>query len=238
MTAKTKRDADGQAAMAHAALAWAQETLGRAFKNPALLIEALTHPSRPGVNYQRLEFLGDRVLGLIIAARLYERFPQDSEGKLHRRLMEMVRAETCAKVAQEINVARYIRFDGGKQGGVLRTPKVLADVCEALIGALYRDGGMAAARQFVEKHWAAFMLEPKAAAKSPKSALQEWANKRGLPVPDYILIERRGPQHAPEFDVEVCVKGLPSARGVGRTKQLAEQDAAAQVLASLGVEHD
>lgn len=211
---------------------WAEAALGRTFRRPELLVEALTHTSAAGQSYQRLEFLGDRVLGLVMAALLFERFPGDSEGKLARRLNDLVRRETCASVARALGLATWVRLDRtAANAGVQHSDTVLGDACEALIGALYRDGGMAAARSFILRHWTPLIDRPEAARKDAKSALQEWAQGRGLPLPVYTVLQRTGPDHAPAFQVAVEVRGLALEVAEGATKQDGQMRAAAALLA-------
>ncbi|MGK2285823.1 ribonuclease III [Pedomonas sp. V897] len=213
---------------------WAEQKLGRRFRNAELLVEALTHTSLPGRNYQRLEFLGDRVLGLIIATWLYERHPNESEGKLNRRFVELVRGQTCARIARDLGVARHIRLERtAREQGVNETVNVLGDVCEALIGALYLDGGMAAARKFVRSAWEPLLTGAATVEKDPKSALQEWAQGRGLPLPAYAIVGRSGPHHAPQFTVEVTVRTLDPVQATGKSRQEAEKQAAAALLAKV-----
>ncbi|MEX6724223.1 ribonuclease III [Parapedomonas caeni] len=217
-----------------AALDWAEQALGRRFKTPALLEEALTHTSLPGPSYQRLEFLGDRVLGLIIADWLFERFPRESEGRLNRRFVELVRGETCASVARAIGASAHVRLERtAREQRVHETLNVLGDVCEALIGALYLDGGMTAARKFVHAAWTPLLEGAHTVSKDPKSALQEWAQGRGLPIPTYQIISRYGPHHAPEFTIEVNVRGQAPVQATGASKQEAEKRAATALLETL-----
>lgn len=213
----------------------AQAVLGHRFSDPGLLQAALTHPSVAGpVNYQRLEFLGDRVLGLVIAAWLYESFPQEPEGKLNRRFSALVRREALAEVAGETGLDGLIRLEAGAESeGARKLPAVLADVCEAVIGALYLDAGLAAAEAFVTAHWAARLKAGPAVYKDAKTTLQEWAQGRRLPLPAYRVAERRGPDHSPEFVVAVSVEGVGEAQAAGTSKRLAEQAAAAAMLERL-----
>lgn len=215
-------------------VAWASSALGHQFQDPRLLAIALSHPSAPGASYQRLEFLGDRVLGCVIADWLYHHFPAESEGQLARRSADLVRTETCAAVARGIGAHTQVRMAAGAAlSGVQHLDNVLADVCEALIGALYLDGGLEAARRFIRTGWASFVDAHAAAPSHPKSALQEWAQARGLPIPGYTLVERSGPDHAPLFTVEVALKGRPPLRASGASKQEAERAAALACLATL-----
>lgn len=216
-----------------------EDLLGHRFARPDLLIEALTHGSVEGRakrDYQRLEFLGDRVLGLIVAGDLLARHPEADAGGLARRLNELVREETLAGVAQAIGLGRHLRLSKSEdeQGGRAK-PAILADVCEALIGALYLDGGLEAAENFVRRHWAAQAATLAASApKDPKSALQEYAQARGKKPPTYSVIEASGPDHSPRFLVEARVPGFAPARGEGGSKRAAEIAAAKALLDAIG----
>jgi ribonuclease III len=214
--------------------------LGHKFQDAALLRCALTHasatrgPGGPPISYERLEFLGDRVLGLIIAKLLFQRFPQEAEGDLARRLAALVRKETLADVAGELALGRYIDFGPGEQeGGGAENPSVLADACEAVIGALYLDGGLTAAERFVVPYWTPYLEAEHVPPQDAKTALQEWAQGRALPLPSYHEIAREGPPHEPLFTVEVRVEGQPPATARGRSKRTAEQAAAECLLAQL-----
>lgn len=206
--------------------------LGHRFRAPSLLIEALTHPSTgAGVNYQRLEFLGDRVLGLVIADMLYSRYPTLKEGSLARRLADLVRREALAAVAERIAlVPHIIMAKSAEEDGGRAKPAILADVCEAVIGALYRDGGLEAARGFIEKAWVPLLNNAACGGRDAKSALQEWAQGAGLPTPTYREIGRVGPDHAPSFTVEVEVRGHKPEAGTGPSKRAAEMLAAEALL--------
>jgi ribonuclease-3 len=210
---------------------WAAEALGHRFGDPALLKRALTHASASSVNYERLEFLGDRVLGVVIASWLYTAFAAEEEGKLARRFADIVSRETCADAARRIGVQAHIVLGRQARGdGAHGSDNVLGDVCEALIGALYVDGGMAAADAFVRRTWAPYMGRDDRAPKHPKSRLQEWANGKGLPTPAYEIVARTGPQHAPCFRVRVSVRGHDPIEAEGSNKQEAETAAAEAML--------
>lgn len=209
------------------------------FKKPELLDEALTHVSAPqanGQSYQRLEFLGDRVLGLAIAEILFKTFPSAPEGELSRRLAELVRRESCAEIAISWDVGPYLKLGAGEaHSGERRNPTILADVCEAIIGAVFLDGGYEAARSLVERSFKALLEAPRRPLRDPKSALQEWAQGRGLPPPTYTVAEQTGPDHAPKFRVMVKVKGAETEFGHGTSKRIAEQAAARSLLLREGV---
>lgn len=210
---------------------WAADTLGHRFADPRLLTRALTHSSAGKPDYERLEFLGDRVLGFIIAGWLYADLADEAEGKLSRRFAELVSRETCAEVAREIGAAPHIVLGAQARGDrAHQSDNVLGDVVEAMIGALYLDGGMPAADAFVRRAWAPHMALDERAPKHPKSALQEWANARGLRSPEYVVIDRSGPQHAPVFRVQVTVRGQQPVEAEGSNKQEAETAAAQAML--------
>ncbi len=223
-----------------ASLAELQATLGYSFADPALLEQALTHVSAakagPAKSYQRLEFLGDRVLGLAVADLIYAAFPEASEGDLSRRLSERVRRESCAEVALAWDLGPHLRLGSGEnQSGGRRNTTILADVAEAVIGAVFLDGGFAAAKALVGRAFADALAAPRRSLRDPKSALQEWAQGRGLPTPHYETIEQIGPDHAPQFRILVKVEGLETGSGLGPSKRIAEQEAARRVLFREGV---
>jgi ribonuclease-3 len=214
--------------------------IGHHFKNADLLTAALTHVSAQGAakheTYQRLEFLGDRVLGLVISEMLFEAFPQAEEGELSRRLAELVRKESCAEVALEWSVQPYLRLgESERQCGTTKTA-ILGDVCESIIGAVFLDAGYEKAREVVVQAFDARMRSPRRPLRDPKTALQEWAQSRGLPTPVYRELARRGPDHAPEFTVGVELPGFQLAEAKGCAKRLAEQAAAATFLAREGID--
>ncbi|MBN9010400.1 MAG: ribonuclease III [Rhizobiales bacterium] len=219
-----------------AALAALEARIGYAFRDRGILRLALTHSSLSAsrsadANNERLEFLGDRVLGLIIAEMLMGAIPEALEGELSRRLAFLVRWETCAAVAADAGIGAALRYGAGTGSA---TALMLSDACEALIGALYRDGGLEAARAFVGRYWQD-RLATSLGSRDAKSALQEWAQGRGLAVPRYEIIERSGPQHQLHFVVEARIDGFDPARGKGRTRREAEQDAATAVLMRQGL---
>ncbi len=195
---------------------------------------ALTHGSFGGDTYERLEFLGDRVLGLIIAAWLYERYPSEPEGKMSRRYNALVTRETCAEVGRAIDLPRHIRL--GKQARedhAIFSDNVVGDVVEALIGALFLDAGIDCAQRFVRRHWAPFLEDQKRAPMHPKSALQEVAAARNLGVPAYETVSRVGPHHAPRFRIKVTLGNHGEAEAEGDSKQEAEKEAAMILLEKL-----
>jgi ribonuclease III len=220
--------------------------LGHAFNRPDLLQEALTHRSAvQGRGYQgrvgthasneRLEFIGDRVLGLTMAEWLAERFPREQEGELGRRLAHLVSQPVLAGVADAVGLAAALSVSPGEaRAGVAKRATVLADALEAALGALYLDGGLNVARDFVRRAWHDAMIEQTDPPKDAKTALQEWAQKRGKDLPAYEVTGRSGPPPAPEFTVTVTA-GAFEAIGAAGSKRAAEQRAAEALLAQLPV---
>jgi len=215
------------------------QRLGYDFADPALLRLALTHPSvqSPGQgDYQRLEFLGDRVLGLVVAESLYTTCPQDSEGALARRYNELVHRETCAQVARELGLGSDLRMsDAEAASGGAQKAAILADVCESVIGAVFLDGGYEAARALIYRLWGKRLSAPGPVPIDPKTALQEWAQGMKRPLPEYNEVARAGPDHAPEFTIEARVEGYPPAQGTGASKRAAQEAAATKILVREGV---
>ncbi|MEQ8697141.1 MAG: ribonuclease III [Bauldia litoralis] len=212
-------------------------SLGHAFSRPELLEEALTHPSatagegRGKRNFERLEFLGDRVLGLVVSTLLLQRYADEKVGALARRHTALVRSETLTRVAQAMGLGEHIIMAQSEEdSGGRDNPQTLADCCEAVIGAIYMDGGLEAATRMIQGHWAAIIDEVVQPPKDPKTALQEWAQSRGLPLPVYSTLERTGPDHDPMFEIQCELRGLPRVKAKGRSKRAAEQGAAQRLL--------
>lgn len=213
---------------------WLAAALGHEPGELTLYTRALTHPSQSDDNYQRLEFLGDRVLGLVAANWLYASFPGEAEGVLSRRFNALVARATCAEIGREIGVARHLRL--GKQAredGAIESDNVLGDAVEALIGALYLDAGMMVAEAFIRRAWAPRVDIADHAPRHPKSALQEWAAANGCNPPIYAIARRSGPHHSPRFIVTVEIPGRAGAEAEGSSKQEAETAAAAALLEKL-----
>jgi ribonuclease-3 len=218
------------------------DRIGYRFADEALLERALTHisalsgKSRSG-SYQRLEFLGDRVLGLVISEMLFRAYPKADEGELSKRLADLVRKETCADVARAMNLGDSIRLGSSESNaGGRRRSAILSDVCESLIGAVFLDGGYSSATELIEKFWDERMRALERPPRDAKTTLQEWAQGRGLPTPTYREVQRTGPHHNPEFRVTVELPGREQAEGIGRSKRAAEQAAAAAMLVREGVD--
>jgi ribonuclease-3 len=222
-----------------------EDRIGYRFKDGDLLDCALTHISALRgshdrmASYQRLEFLGDHVLGLVVSDMLFRNFPTANEGELSRRLADLVRKETCAEIARKLDLGAVIRLGSSEAGSGGRSrDAILADVCESLIGAIFLDGGYAAVAPLVEKLWDERMRTPVRPLRDPKTTLQEWAQGRGLPTPTYREIGRSGPHHNPEFRIAVELPKLAPAEGIGRSKRAAEQAAAQALLQREGVAVD
>ena len=222
--------------------AQAEQILGHRFAQPGLLKEALTHrsamhgqrgvPKGTGSN-ERLEFIGDRVLGLLVAEWLGERFPGEQEGALGRRLALLVSQPVLADIAEQAGLNAVLTVAPGEsRAGVRKRATVLADAMEAVIGALYLDGGLEAARLFVRRSFAPAMDGQPQPPKDAKTALQEWAQGRGLPLPNYVMVSRDGPPHAPDFTISVTVAGQ-TATGRAGNKRAAEMAAAEDLIGKL-----
>lgn len=214
--------------------------LGHRFKDQELLNEALTHTSiskglsrqkKDRKDLERLEFLGDRVLGLIISEKLFTRFDKEEAGTLSQRFHAQVQRETLAEVAIELNLSKFIQVSAElRQNSDALKPSILEDCVEALIAALYLDGGMKAAKSFVKKNWWSRIEAKGASQKDPKSALQEWAAKFNKPLPVYEVVKRTGPDHSPEFTIEVRVEGCKPMHAKSTSKRSAEKLAAENML--------
>jgi ribonuclease III len=227
---------------AKAATAELEARIGYKFADPTLLATAFTHVSalklvrKRSESYQRLEFLGDHVLGLVVSDMLYRAFPNADEGELSKRLAELVRKESCADVAKSLGLTEDIKLGAVGAGAGARLRKsVLGDICEAVIGAIYLDGGHAAASEFVARNWTERMKKPRRPLRDPKTVLQEWAQGKGLPTPVYREVERTGPHHDPQFRVAVDLPGLAPAEGIGGSKRAAEKVAASVMIEREGV---
>jgi ribonuclease-3 len=213
----------------------AEKSLAYSFQDRSLLTQALTHRSveaAGGVDYERLEFLGDRVLGLAIAELLIGIYGEASEGELARRFNRLVKGETCAEVGRKIGLGQHLILSDSEAGsGGRDKDTILADAVEALLGAVFEEAGFEKARDVVLTLWKERIAVAPQVAPDPKSALQEWAQGRGLELPLYIEISRSGPDHAPQFVAEVRIAGRKPAQGEGTSKRAAEQAAAQALLA-------
>jgi ribonuclease-3 len=214
--------------------AWLEATLGHKPVDKGLFERALTHASHNEGNYERLEFLGDRVLGMVIAQALYQRYPKEPEGNLSKRYNALVDRDTCADIGRELGVPALIRL--GKQAredGASQSENVVGDVVEALIGALLLDGDPNAAERFILATWEPYLTSQRRAPQHPKSALQELAAAKGTKPPAYEVVARTGAHHAPKFTIRVTVAKLGEATAEGLSKQEAETAAAAALLSQL-----
>jgi ribonuclease-3 len=219
-----------------------EATLGHTFRDPSLLTLALTHPSvgkqKSGaiVNNQRLEFLGDAVLGLLIAEMLYAMYPNEAEGDLSRRLVGLVNGEQCARVAEALGIGEHLILSASEaESGGRALASNIEDACEAIIGALYLDGGLAAVKPVIEAYWKPLATRSAAPPKDPKTGLQEWAQARGLPLPEYRMLSETGPAHAPQFVIEVSVRGHAPVQAEAKSKKIAERLAAEAMLKEIGI---
>ncbi len=214
------------------------EKLGHSFANLQLLTEALTHPSlsgarttKSGAPYERLEFLGDRVLGLVIAEWLYQLYPQAREGDLAKRHASLVNRDALRHVARTIDLGAYLRLAHGEiADAARRNLATLPDAMEALIGATYLDGGLEAAKTMIHRHWSTD-IETAEIPVDAKTALQEWAQAKALPLPIYRVVKHAGPAHAPKFTIELTVTGYDAIIAEGDSKRMAEKAAALAFLA-------
>lgn len=217
------------------------DRLGYQFKKTVLLEEALTHPSiskkngkNETVNYERLEFLGDSVLGLVIAEWLMDIYPEEDEGALAKRQAALVRGEALAVVATSLHIGHAIKMaDGEEAMGGRTNPRNIENALEAIIGGIYQDGGLENARAFIMKHWDPLVNDMEAPPKDAKTELQEWAQSKGQPIPVYEVIHTEGPSHAPIFTVRAHVAGMTPTEAKGETKKKAEKEAAKRMLDQL-----
>lgn len=205
-----------------------EKKIGHEFSDKSLLRGALTHSSTGAdQNYERLEFLGDRVLGLVIAEILYAKFPQEPEGDLARRLSALVQGTWLAKMGQLIDLGTYMNFsDSERAAGGNENENLIADGMEALIGAIYLDAGLVPCRHFIQKLWGDNFETMTRPPRHPKTELQEWAQAQNLPLPAYKIIGQNGPDHAPLFELELSVHGHSAVKAEGKSRSAAEKAAA------------
>ncbi|EJF90632.1 ribonuclease III [Bartonella tamiae] len=225
--------------MEHHVIEKLEKSTGHHFKNILRLERALTHASLQDAskgNYERLEFLGDRVLGLLVSEALCEIFSDASEGELSIRLNGLVNAETCAEIAMEIDLPEMI-YVGAEMKNLddRRLANIHADVVEALIAVIYLDGGLDAVRPFIHRYWDDRARQSHAGRQDAKTELQEWAHTQNSAHPNYRIVKRRGPDHDPIFEIEVRISGFAPEIGKGRSKRLAERAAAEKLLIREGV---
>jgi ribonuclease III len=206
--------------------------IGYAFSDTTLLARALTHASmHDALDNERMEFLGDRMLGLAMADLLYRAYPDEDEGHLAKRHTALVQKQALVRVSHDIDLGGFLRLSAGEmRAGGLKKDTILADALEALIGAIFIDGGYAAAAGFIEKFWAPLLNTQATPPQDAKTTLQEWAQAKGLALPEYKMIGKSGADHAPVFDVEVTVETLGSVRATASSKRAAEKEAAVKML--------
>ncbi len=214
-----------------------EDALGHSFTNHALLREALTHASQKSTaSNERLEFLGDRVLGLVVAEALIGKYPEESEGQLAPRLNALVSRETCAAIAERLALGEHMVMARAEaHSGGRRKPALLANVMEAVIAAIYLDAGLETTRSFILRHWAHLFEAQTDAPVDPKTALQEWAQARGRPLPRYEVVGQSGPDHAPRFTVRVSLDDGQSAEAVAASKRAGERESAKRLLDRIGI---
>ena len=215
-----------------------QDLINYKFMDKDLLRVALTHSSTgEDENYERLEFLGDRVLGLIIASMLYQKFPDEKEGDLAKRLARLVQGETLAQLSSNINLGEFIIFsESVASSGGAENVHILADVFESIIGAMYLDGGYEPCKKLVETNWKDVFFTMKKPPQHPKTALQEWAQAQGFSLPSYTIIGQKGPDHEPTFEVELVVTGHASIISSGKSRAEAEKNAAHEFMKSIDID--
>jgi ribonuclease-3 len=216
-----------------------EKALSYKFKDSNLLQEALTHPSiskmeseeKNFFNYERLEFLGDAVLGMVIAELLIKKYPNEKEGELAKRQAGLVGGEALTEIGNQLNIGRFIRMTQGEEtmGGRDNSSNI-ENALEAIIGAIYMDSGFDSAKGFITKHWESLVENMKIPPKDPKTELQEWSQGRGLAIPEYKIVKTTGPSHSPFFEVKVTVEGLEPVVSEGHSKKEAEKNAARLLL--------
>ncbi|MGB1394641.1 MAG: ribonuclease III [Candidatus Puniceispirillaceae bacterium] len=213
-------------------IAQAEYLIDYPFKDKALLHCALTHSSiapDPSKSYERLEFFGDRILGMVLSDWLYQAFPQADQGELTHRFHALARQEYLAGICTKLEMQNCLLHEKGSKR-LAERPSVQADLIESIIAALYLDGGLAAAASFIKSHWQVKEAIPDVLAENPKSALQEWAAAQKIPLPAYQLVSQTGSDHEPEFCVRVQLAGFPAETATGRSRKTAERAAAALFL--------
>jgi ribonuclease III len=214
-----------------------QAALGYTFQDLSLLRHALVHSSATQQRLksnERMEFLGDRVLGLVLADLLLESYAEEDEGEISYRFTALAQRDALASVAGAVGLAEHLKLSNGEQlTGGRENPGMLADAMEAVICAIYKDGGLEAARTFIHAQWTDMMQENRRPPKDPKTTLQEWAQGRGLGLPEYRVTAQEGPDHQPLFTVEVTLKGQTPMTGEGNNKRAAEQTAAEAMLSAI-----
>lgn len=212
-----------------------EQRIGYRFKNISYMEQALTHSSKNGsINNERIEFLGDRVLNLVMAHTLFEQNPAESEGGLAKKHSSLVQGKMLAAVGRTINIGDFlIMSDAERHAGGAENENIVSDAMEALLGAVFLDGGLDPARIIIIKLWDKYILSPIEEHQDSKTELQEWVQARGLPLPDYDVVGRTGPDHAPVFEIQVKVDGFDSVLAVGSSRRQAEKEAARRMMAQV-----
>ena len=212
-----------------------EQRIGYRFKNITYMEQALTHSSKSGSNNnERIEFLGDRVLNLVMAHALFEQFPNENEGTLAKKHSSLVQGKMLAAVGHTLNIGDFmVMSDAERQSGGGDNENMVSDAMEALLGAVYLDGGLEPARIIIIKLWDKYILSPMEDHVDSKTELQEWVQARGLPLPEYDIVGRTGPDHAPVFEIEVKVEGFAPVTAVGSSRRQAEKEAARKMMAQV-----
>lgn len=212
-----------------------EQRIGYRFRNISYMEQALTHSSKSGTDSnERLEFLGDRVLNLVMAHTLFEQFPGENEGGLAKKHASLVQGKMLTAVGQTLNIGDFLMMsDSERQAGGGENENMVADAMEALLGAVFLDGGLEPARTIIIKLWDKYLLAPAEIHQDSKTELQEWVQARGMPLPEYEIIGRTGPDHAPVFEIEVRVEGAAAVQAVGSSRRQAEKEAARRLLLQL-----
>ncbi|PZQ45872.1 MAG: ribonuclease III [Micavibrio aeruginosavorus] len=214
-----------------------EERLGYRFKNRAFMEQALTHSSRSGqANNERIEFLGDRVLNLVMAESLFRKFPDENEGSLAKRHSALVQGRMLAIIGAILDLSHFVNLSESERlSGGAENENIISDAMEALLGAIFLDGGLEPAREVILRLWGDNITTLTEAHQDPKTELQEWVQARGLPLPEYEIVDRSGPDHAPTFAVEVRVRDYDPVVAEGPSRRQAEKTAARQMLIQLKV---
>ena len=206
------------------------------FKDKDLLLKSLTHKSfNKENNYEKLEFLGDRVLGFVISKKLYEIYPDETEGALDKKFASLVNKNMCLSIANKLNLSKFIKTNTNKTNNYKPENKIISDTCEAIIGAIFLDQGIKVVENFILKIWNEYIENTQETKIDSKTMLQEFSLKKYKVLPKYTLLKTKGPKHKPVFHVQVKIKSSKSIDGIGSSKKLAEQDAATSLLRKMNL---
>ena len=213
-----------------------ETTIKYSFKNKSLLHQALTHKSYNSItNNEKLEFLGDRVLGFVISKKLYEIYPDETEGALDKKFASLVNKNMCLSIANKLNLSKFIKTNTNKTNNYKPENKIISDTCEAIIGAIFLDQGIKVVENFILKIWNEYIENTQETKIDSKTMLQEFSLKKYKVLPKYTLLKTKGPKHKPVFHVQVKIKSSKSIDGIGSSKKLAEQDAATSLLRKMNL---